>query len=197
MAISVNWGTRVINVPKTDMALVQAGPPEVRELDLDRLRLALKDIEDGAEGICFPDTHRHNTTVAIGSLVLARVVEIINGYTITIEDGNYVVSVVGGNSNLMDVLNLNSVAVRGQNSAGMTENPARGFFDGETIDGMTFRNLQKLLAAAAAGLVSGATGGTADEWIEVRNAILGNKARIRALCDQHGNRKQIDLDFTD
>ena len=44
MAISVNWGTRVINVPKADLALVQAGPPEVRELDLDWLRLALKDI---------------------------------------------------------------------------------------------------------------------------------------------------------
>ena len=114
------------------------------------------------------------------------------------EDGSYVVSIVGGNTNLMDVLNLNSVAVRGQNSAGMTVAPATtADIFSRQIDGLSFEDIQKLLVSAAAGLVSGATGGTADEWIEIRNALLGNKVRIRALDDQYGNRKQIVLDLAD
>ncbi len=198
MAISVDWGTKVISVPRADLTLVQAVPTEVRELELNWFRLQLKDLEDNTDGICFPDTHRHNTTVTIGSLVLARVIEIINGYTLTFEDGNYCVSIVGGNSNLMDVLNLNQVAVRGQNSAGMTVAPATtAEIFGRMIDGLSFENIQKLAAAAAAGLVSGATDGQADEWIEVRNVNLGNKVRIRSLDDQFGNRKQIILDLTD
>ena len=198
MAISVDWGTKVITVPRADLTLIQAAPTEVRELDLNWFRLQLKDLEDSPEGIVCLDTHRHNTVVAIGSLVLARVVEIINGYTVTFEDGSYVVSIVGGNTNLMDVLNLNSVAVRGQNSAGMTVAPATtADIFGRQIDGLSFEDIQKLLVSAAAGLVSGATDGADDEWVEIRNALLGNKARIRSLSDQYGNRRQVVLDLTD
>jgi len=52
---------------------------------------------------------------------LARVVEIINGYTITFENTAYAVNIVGGNSNISDVVNLNLVSVRSANSAGYIE----------------------------------------------------------------------------
>ena len=119
MAISVNWATKVIYVPKADMSLVQSSPFEVRELDIDVFRLALKDLEDDVEGMPFLDTHRHSTTVTIGGTTLARVVEIINDYTVTFEDGQYAVNLVGANSNISDVLNLNQVSVRSANSAGL------------------------------------------------------------------------------
>ncbi len=117
MAISVDWNTKVITVPKTDTTLVQASP-EIRELDIDTFRLALKDIEDD-EGMPFVDTHSHNAEVTVAGVTLARVVSIINGYTITFEDGQYAVNLVGANSNIADVTNVNQVSVRSANSAGL------------------------------------------------------------------------------
>jgi hypothetical protein len=119
MAISINWGTRIISVPKADMSLVDVGPPEIRELDLNDFHLTLKDLEDNEAGMPYPDTHVHNTEVVLGSITLARVIEIINGYTVTFEDGNYQVDLVGANSNVSDVTNLNSVGLRSYNSAGL------------------------------------------------------------------------------
>jgi hypothetical protein len=124
MAISIDWATKVISVPKADMTLVTMVPFEVRELDLDWFRLQLKDLEDDAEGMPFLDTHRHNTEVEIAGVTLARVIEIINGYTVTFEDGQYAVNLVGANSNVSDVVNLNQVSIRAQNSAGLISGTA-------------------------------------------------------------------------
>lgn len=119
MAISINWGTKVIYVPKNDTSLVDSGPPEIRALDINIFRLALKDLEDDEEGIPYLDTHNHYPPVTVGGVTLARVVEIINGYTITFEDGSYAVNLTGANSNIADVTNLNSVSIRSANSAGL------------------------------------------------------------------------------
>ena len=120
MAITIDWPTQVINVPRNDMLLVQSVPTEIRELDLDAFRLELKSIEASIEGIPFLDTHSHNPPVTVGGVTLARVVEIINGYTVTFEDGQYAVNLVGANSNVGDVTNVNQVSVRSANSAGLT-----------------------------------------------------------------------------
>ena len=121
MAISINWPTKVINVPKADMTLVQSTPIEIRELNINTFRLRLKDLEDDAEGQVWATTHNHNTTVSVGGVTLARVVEIINGYTVTFENGSYAVNLVGANSNIGDVLNLNTVSIRAANSAGLIQ----------------------------------------------------------------------------
>ena len=119
MAISVDWGSKIISVPKADMSLIQSTPVEIRELDVDTFRLTLKALEDDEEGMPFPDTHDHKTEIVIGGQTYARSVEIINDYTVTFEDGQYVVNLVGANNNIMDVLNANQVSVRGNNSAGL------------------------------------------------------------------------------
>lgn len=120
MAITIDWPTQVINVPRNDMLLVQSAPSEIRELDLDAFRLELKGIEASIEGMPFLDTHSHNPPVTVGGVTLARVVEIINGYTVTFEDGQYAVNLVGANSNVADITNVNQVSVRSANSAGLT-----------------------------------------------------------------------------
>ena len=119
MAISVDWATGVITVPKADTTLIQASPIEIRELNLNDFRLALRALEASEEGAPWPDTHRHNTQVTISGLQLARVIEIINGYTVTFEDGQYAVNLTGANSNVGDVVNVNQVSVRSFNSAGL------------------------------------------------------------------------------
>ena len=118
MAISIDWVNRIINVPQSD--LVQTGANEF-VLDLDQFRLELKSLEASEEGVAFLDTHQHNPPVAFGGTTQARAIEIINGYTVTFEDGVYAVTLTNANSNVLDVTNLNSVSVRSQNSAGLVQ----------------------------------------------------------------------------
>lgn len=118
MAISVNWATRVISIPRADLTLVSGS---LYELDVDWLRLRLKDLEDGETGMMFPDTHRHNTEVTLSGVTYARTFEVINGYTITFEDVGtpYTVRCVGANHNVADVKNVNQVSLIIGNSAGL------------------------------------------------------------------------------
>lgn len=117
--ISIDWGTKVITVPKTYTTLIATSPFELRELDINQFRLDLKSLEADAIGIPHLITHVHNTEVVLAGVTLARVVAIINGYTITFENGNYGVNLIGANSNVADVTNLNTVQIRSFNSAGL------------------------------------------------------------------------------
>lgn len=117
--ITVTWATKIINIPKDYLGVVQLNPTEIREMDLNAFRLDLKGLEGGEEGVPFLDTHRHILPVTVGGVELARVVEIINGYTVTFEDGQYAVNLFGANSNVADVTNVNQVSVRAANSAGL------------------------------------------------------------------------------
>lgn len=120
--ITVDWGdTKIIYVPKSFSTLIQSSPFEIRELDLNDLRISLKDAEDSEEGMCAPHTHNHNTIVTVGGVTLARVIEILDPYTITFEDGAYGINLVGANSNVADKTNLNSVQIRSANSAGLIQ----------------------------------------------------------------------------
>ena len=119
MAITIDWNTKIINVPKADLTLIQSTPTEIREMNVNTFRLWLKDIEDNVEGLPFVDTHRHNTQVVLAGLTLARVVEILSPYTITFENGLYAVNLVGANNNIADKTNVNNVSVRSSNSAGL------------------------------------------------------------------------------
>lgn len=135
--ITIDWGTKIIYVPKADLTLIQSTPTEIRELDLNWFRLQLKDLEDSEEGIWALDTHRHNTEVSLGGLTYARVIEIINGYTVTFEDGQYAVNLSGANSNVGDNVNVNQVSVRTANSAGLISSPAieyASFNGGVSVD---------------------------------------------------------------
>ena len=120
MAISIDWATKVITVPQADLTFVTG---TLYELDTDAFRLALKDIEDDTEGIPFDDTHRHNTEVTVAGTTFARTLEIINGYSITFENGAYSVRLAGSNNNFFDVengiLNQNTVQIIAQNSGGL------------------------------------------------------------------------------
>ncbi len=121
MAITVDWPNKIINVPRNDLILIQSVPTEIREIDMNSLRLILKDLEDDEEGMPWVDTHRHVAPINVGGVTLARVVEIINGYTVTFEDGQYAVNLKGANTNLADVTNVNQVSVRSSNSAGLQD----------------------------------------------------------------------------
>lgn len=170
MAISINFGTKVIDIPKNDMTLIQSVPTEIRQLNLDTFRLTLKDLEDSEDGMAFERTHKHNTSVTVGGVTLARVIEIINGYTVTFEDGQYAVNLVGANSNVGDVVNVNQVSVRSANSAGL-------------------QDLSTILIAAYGGEVcvdvNSQNAGT-DIPIGTRKTPVNNLADAKLIADANG-----------
>lgn len=125
MPISINWATKVIFVPQSFHTFVGTDPGgfDVYDFDTNAFRLELKALEASVEGMPYPDTHNHNTTVTVGSITLARVIEIINGYTVEFEDTgtNYAVNFQGSNNNIGDVAVVNRVSLRPQNSAGLVD----------------------------------------------------------------------------
>ena len=124
MTISVDWGdTKVISVEKTDMTLVQSNPVPIYNLDLDWFRLTLLDLQDDVAGRPWQKTFIHETETTFGGLTYARKIQILDPYTVTFEDGQYAVNLVGANSNVADKTNVNQVSIRPQNSAGMTSSP--------------------------------------------------------------------------
>lgn len=121
MAITIDYTTRVINIPKADLTLIQSTPLEVYEFDIEAFRLELKDMEDNAGGMPFVDTHFSSTAVTAKGAIVARVFEIINDYTVTFEDGAYTVNLVGASTNIAEVTNLNQVQVRGISSTFLSQ----------------------------------------------------------------------------
>mgnify|MGYP006919754450 CR=1 FL=1 len=133
MAVSIDWGTGIITVPRADLTLLSSYSSgfssgfgaafgsfsPLYSYSIDTFRLALKDLEDSEAGMPFLNTHSHNTEVTLAGVTYARTVEIINGYTVTFEDGQYAVVLSGANSNVHAVANVNQVSVRPNNSAGL------------------------------------------------------------------------------
>jgi hypothetical protein len=116
--LSVDWLNKVIFVPRFFLTF-NGGTSYT--LDTNLFRLALRDLEDNEEGMAHVHTHNHNTTVVLAGVTYARVIEIINGYSVTFEDGQYSVNLIGSNSNIGDVTSLNQVSVRVNNSAGLQQ----------------------------------------------------------------------------
>jgi hypothetical protein len=118
------------------LTLTQASP-EVRELDLNSFHLWLRDWEDEEEAITRPKTHNHSTEVALAGLTYARIIEILEPYTIEFEDGQYTVNCVGANHNISDRKVANQVSLIVNNAAGLITNTAieyASFNGGVTID---------------------------------------------------------------
>lgn len=116
MSISIDWSTKVITIPQAYLEDKTGG---IYELDIDAFRLDLRNLEDSVDGIPFLPTHQHNTEVVLSGTTYARMIILINGYTITFEDGQYAVNAKGANSNIADVMNVNQVSLRSFNAAGL------------------------------------------------------------------------------
>lgn len=119
MAIQIDWGTHVITVPKADTTLVDSGPPEIRSLDVEQFRLDLKALEDDEYGMSEPDILEHYTSYTISGVTYAHAYLILAPYTVTFENGSYVVVLSGENNNIQERTNLNNVQTAQQNSAGL------------------------------------------------------------------------------
>jgi hypothetical protein len=162
MAVSVNWITGEITVPRADMPIIQASP-EVRQLDTSAFFTELKDLEASEEGAPWPDTQQHFVSYTISGVTYAEAILIIPPYFITFEDGTYAVSLTGSNNNIIDVTTQNQVSVLSQNSAGLIDVPITEVDKQDLIDrvfsrviesGETFEQALRLIRAEAAGSIT-------------------------------------------
>ena len=119
MAYSVNWETKVIHIPKSD--LDEIGNGQYR-LDLEAFHQEIRRLEWAfGEGMSREQVLEYIKPVSAGGVTYARFVLLINDYWVEFEAGQYAVTLVGANTNLQDFTVVNSVSVRPTNSAGLTE----------------------------------------------------------------------------
>jgi len=120
MALSIDWVTGVITVPKADLTLVVG---TLYKLDTQAFRLELKALEASVYGIVNLKNQRHATEVTISGVTYARAIEILPPYSVEFEDGQYSVRLEGSNNNIWDVeagiLVQNQVQVIPTNAAGL------------------------------------------------------------------------------
>ena len=194
MAITVTPGTKTIYIPQSYLTLLGTAVQgtEVYELDVDQLRLDLKDWEDSEEGMAEPDTHRHNTQVEISGITYARQIVIHNGWIVDFQDTGtpYIVSCTGANHNIQDVTDFSG------GNVSMLPNNSGGLVTGleATVESGTYTvnvvESLRLILAAMTGKLSGAPGpGT----ITIRD-INDGVDRISATVDANGNRTAVTLD---
>jgi hypothetical protein len=136
--MNIDWPSGTITIFKTDSFMTWAGGV-IYDLNTDLFRRALKDKEDDDVGMCFPDTHRHNTSVLLDGIEYARIIEILAPYTITFDDtgGGWICNLIGSNNNILTRTNLSSVQVAPHNSAGLVQMAEiqHGIFNGVvTVD---------------------------------------------------------------
>lgn len=118
---SVNWVTKVITIPKSDLTLDSG---TLYRLDTRDFHEEIRRLEyELTEGLWAEQVLEHIPGVTISGVPYAPFNIIINGYSIEFENGLYTVIVEGSNNNIGDVaagiLVQNSVQVLTTNSAGL------------------------------------------------------------------------------
>jgi len=186
LALLVDWPTGVISVLQADLIFVSG---TLYEHDTDAFRVELIALEDNEDGIVWPRTHNHSTSVAVAGDTFARIIEIVAPYSITYENtgSDYSVRLAGSNNNLFDVDNLilnptPGVTIIGRNSAGLIESGVSGLTSSESADlamlRKAFLNGQRLLEGSTGNFEIYDDGGT----IGVSTPLF-----IQDVTDKDGN----------
>ena len=122
MATTIDYNTQVISIPQADLTFIGG---TLYALDTEAWRLEISALQATEEGMSFVDAIFHKTTTLIAGVLFARFMEIINGYTVVFEDGQYAVRLDGSNNNIFDegIIVRNQVSIIPTNSAGLVKVP--------------------------------------------------------------------------
>jgi len=119
MATAMNPVTGEITIQQNDMTLLQASP-EIRGLDVDALRLELRDLEENEANRWATKTHNHTTTLTLVGTIYQRKLEFLEPYFFTFTGSGYKVQMSNGDNNIDERTPGTNVSLRTANSAGST-----------------------------------------------------------------------------
>lgn len=117
MSYSVNWISKVISIPSSDLELVSGT----------RYRLVMSDFlseirrleSEPSQGLWAEQILSHTNAQTLAGVTFAPSDEVVNGYTIQFTGVATRVDLAGSNNNLIDVLIATGVSVVPSNSAGL------------------------------------------------------------------------------
>lgn len=124
MAISINYLTNEILVPKADTVFIDFDPisgRERRELSILNFKNALSDLQDNQDDVWAITAFVSTAPQDLGSFTLGRSLLILAPYFVTFEAGDYSVNLIDGNSNVVTRTTLNGVVPISNNSAGLVQ----------------------------------------------------------------------------
>lgn len=199
MAITIDRLTDVISVPQGDLTHITG---TLYELNTDWLRLQLKAIEANEEGIVFTDTHRHNTEVTVAGTTFARIIEILDPYSIEFTpNSQWSVRLAGSNNNIFDVENgilvQNQVQVIAQNSAGLIVGEGGGgdgFTEPEREQMRDALGIDGDKTTAVGGQLQRALGLTQENYRLSDTSYNGYGDLVQATCKIYPTAADLDAD---
>lgn len=167
MALVFDYAIKRITIPQADLSLVGG---TLYDLDSNQFRLDVISELGSETGMFAEDAILHNTEVTVAGTTFARTIEIINGWSVVFEDGQYSVRLLGSNNNIFDVasgiLIQNQVQVISNNSAGLiTVTQGSGVTPQDKLDiknlifnevieaGLSFDEVVRILASNAGGTI--------------------------------------------
>lgn len=119
MAYTVNWVTKVITIPASDLVLVSGARYRLEAVSFTQeIRRLEWQFSDGLWASQILE--RDSTRFDFAGVDYAPFEKVINGYTIEFVGGMTRVDLIGSNTNIADVLIANGVTVVPSNSAGNT-----------------------------------------------------------------------------
>lgn len=120
MSYSVNWTTKVITVPLTDLTLVSGSN---YTLDTGDFWIEMRRLEASpSDGLWAEQAVEFVNTQVLSGITYSAIVKLINGYTWDTNTTNKNISLIGKNSNLLDTfIPGNGISVLANNAAGKIE----------------------------------------------------------------------------
>jgi len=117
MSYSVNWATKVVTVPLADLTLISG---DNYSLDTGDFWIEIRRLEASTvDGLWAEQVLEFVNTQILSGITYSPIVKVINGYTWDTDTTNKNISLIGPNSNLLDVFIPGSgISVLANNSAG-------------------------------------------------------------------------------
>ena len=117
MSYSVNWTTKVVTIPLSDLTLVSGSN---YSLDASDVWIELRRLEASpGDGLWADQIAEFVNTQVLSGLPYSAILKMINGYTWDTNTTNKTISLLGINNNLLDVfIPGNGISVLANNSAG-------------------------------------------------------------------------------
>lgn len=166
MAYAVNWTTKVITVPLTDLTFVSGTN---YTLDAADVWIELRRLEASpSDGLWADQIAEFVNTQVLSGLSYSAILKMINGYTWNTDTSNKTISLLGINSNLLDTfIPGNGISVLANNSGGKIivdsglsaitqqdkDDIENQIFDRDVENGETFEEQVRLIRAEAAGSI--------------------------------------------